>query len=103
MIQIDLFNDDERQYFNSLTKGRDRGSLTRKSVLSNIAFAREATDSMDIMVLDLIDGLYSKVNALSDDEWEELRMFFPLPVNISIEDNVDNEALADNHEDEIDV
>ena len=89
MIQIDLFNDDERQYLNSITKGRDRNSLTRKGILSNIAFAREVSDSTDVMVLDLIDGLYSKVNALSDDEWDELRKLIPLPVNISFEDNVD--------------
>lgn len=90
MIQIDLFDDDERQYLNSIVKGRDRSTLAKKSVLSNIAFAREVADSTDKMVIDLIDGLYSKVNAVSDEEWGELRMLLPFPVNIISEDSVDD-------------
>ena len=99
MTQVDLFDDDERQYLNSIVKGSDRNHLTKKSVLMNIAFAREAMDSTETMLLDLIDGLYSKINTLSDEEWGELRTLLPFPVNISFEDNVD-EVPAD--EDEVD-
>lgn len=99
MIQIDLFDDDERQYLNSIVKGRDRSTLTKKGVLANIAFAREVADSTDTMVLDLIDGLYSKVNAISDEEWGELRTLLPFPVNISFEDNVDEVPTDENEMD----
>lgn len=98
MIQIDLFDDDERQYLNSIVKGRDRNTLTKKNVLTNIAFAREVADGMDTMVIELIDGLYSKVNALSDEEWNELRMLLPFPVNISFEENVDEIPEDENEE-----
>lgn len=94
MIQMDLFNDDERQYLNSISKGRDRENLSRKDILTAVAFAREVADSTDTMILDLIDGVYFKVNSLSDDEWEELRMLLPFPVNISFEDDMED-VLAD--------
>lgn len=89
MIKMDFFDDDERQYLNSIVKDRDREKLKRKDVLSNIAFAREVADHTDEMVTELIDGLYSKINTMSDEEWENLRMQLPFPVNINFEDNID--------------
>ena len=90
MIQIDLFNDDERQYLNSISKGHDRERLSREDILTAVSFAREVADSTDMMILDLIDGVYAKINSLSDDEWGELRMRLPFPVNISFEDDMEN-------------
>ena len=33
MIQLDVFNDDEKQYLNALVKGRDREKISRQDIL----------------------------------------------------------------------
>lgn len=86
MIQYDLFSDDERQYLNSIAKGRSPETIARKDVLNAVAFARDVADNSETMILDLIDGVYSKVHSLTDEEWEQLRLLLPFPVNISFED-----------------
>lgn len=89
MIQLDVFNDDEKQYLNALVKGRDREKVSRQDILKAVAFARDVADGTDTMILDLIDGVYSKVNNLSDSEWEDLRRLFPFPVVITSTDLMD--------------
>ena len=79
MIQLDVFNDDEKQYLNALTKGRFREKISRQDVLKAVAFARDVADDTDTMILDLIDGVYSKVNNLSDSEWEGVTWSFAVP------------------------
>ena len=95
MIQLDVFNDDEKQYPNALTKGRFREKISRQDVLKAVAFARDVADDTDTMILDLIDGVYSKVNNLSDSEWEDLRGLLPFPVVISSDDVMDVPADED--------
>jgi len=100
MINVDLFEDGERQYINKITEGRDKTKLSRKDILSAVAFAREVADDTDTDILSLIDGVYSKVNALTDSEWDGLKRQLPFPVLITAEDNVDEvptdiEDLAD--------
>ena len=41
MINVDLFEDGERQYINKIAEGRDREKLSRQDILSAAAFARE--------------------------------------------------------------
>ena len=89
MIQLDVFNDDEKQYLNALVKGRYREKISRQDILKAVAFARDVADGTDTMILDLIDGVYSKVNNLSDSEWEDLRQLLPFPVVISSADLMD--------------
>lgn len=89
MISIDLFEDGERQYINKIAEGRDREKLSRQDILSAVAFAREVADDTDTNILSLIDGVYSKVKALTDGEWDRLRLLLPFPVLITAEDNVD--------------
>lgn len=95
MIQLDVFNDDEKQYLNALIKGRFREKISRQDVLKAVAFARDVADDTDTMILDLIDGVYSKVNNLSDSEWEDLRGLLPFPVVISSDDVMDVPADED--------
>lgn len=87
MIHVDLFSDDERQYINSIVKGRRPDRITRKEILDIVAFARDIADNTDYMILDLIDGVYSKIFALTDEEWEQLRAYLPFLVNITSDDN----------------
>ena len=89
MIQLDVFNDDEKQYFNALTKGRYREKISRRDILKAVAFARDVADDTDTMILDLIDGVYSKVNNLSDSGWEGLRGLLPFSVVITSDDVMD--------------
>lgn len=86
MIQLDVFSDDEKQYLNALAKARYREKISRQDVLKAVAFARDVADDTDTMILDLIDGVYSKVNNLSDSEWEDLRGLLPFPVVITSDD-----------------
>lgn len=100
MINVDLFEDGERQYINRIAEGRDREKLSKQDILSAVAFAREVADDTDANIMSLIDGVYSKVNALSDEEWDRLKIQLPFPVLITAEDNVDEvptdmEDLAD--------
>lgn len=96
MIQLDVFNDDEKQYLNALAKGRYREKISRQDVLKAVAFARDVADGTDTMILDLINGVYSKVNNLSDSEWEDLRGLLPFPVLITSEDLMDEPEDEDN-------
>jgi hypothetical protein len=89
MINVDLFEDEERQYINKIAEGRDREKLSRQDILSAVAFAREVADDTDTNIISLIDGVYSKVNALSDGEWDRLKLQLPFTVLITAEDNVD--------------
>jgi hypothetical protein len=94
MINVDLFEDGERHYINRIAEGRDREKLSRQDILSAVSFAREVADDTDMDIISLIDGVYSKVNALSDEEWDRLKLQLPFPVLITAEDNVD-EVPAD--------
>lgn len=94
MIKVDLFEDEERQYINKIAEGKDRGKLSRQDILSAAAFAREVADDTDANILCLIGGVCSKVNALTDEEWDGLKLLLSFPVLITAEDNVD-EVPAD--------
>lgn len=81
MIQVDLFDDDERQYLNSIVKGSDRNQLTKKSVLTNIAFAREAMDSTETMlvllILQILGGSCCPLHLGNDGILPFVEVFYP--------------------------
>lgn len=86
MITADLFEDEERQYLNTFAEGMKQEQLTREEVLSCIVFAREITDSLDTQILSLLDGVYTKMYNLTDDEWNTLKRQIPFPTAIMAED-----------------
>lgn len=88
-VSVDLFEDEERQYINKIAEGRSKDGISREDMLSIVSFAREVADDTDREIISLIDCVYSKINVLSDEEWEELRRLLPFPVSITAEDNVD--------------
>lgn len=88
MINLDLFEDDERQYINKIVERKNLSSVQRTDILSIVAFAREIANPTDSEILSLIDSVFSKVNALSDEEWNTLKKYLPFPVNIDFEDEI---------------
>lgn len=81
-----LFEDEECQYINRLTEQMEQGRITKQAVLENIAFAREIAAG-DADILSLIDGVYSKIDSLSVDEWDEMKRLLPFPVSTTAEDD----------------
>lgn len=88
------FNDDECQYLNKIFERKTNVQLSRNDVVSYVLFARDIADSDNEQIIELIDGLYSKLNLISEEEWDILKNEIPFPVNINAEDNVD-EVLAE--------
>lgn len=93
MIKIDLFDNEERLLLNSIVNGSKVTSVERKTIVDGLAFSRSIADDTDDMIMGLIDGTLSKVTALSNDEWNSIRLLFPLPVLNSAEDDVSEEEL----------
>lgn len=52
--------------------------------------AKDIADSGDEQIVELIDGIYAKLNIMSDEEWNTLRKEIPFQVNITAEENVDD-------------
>ena len=85
---VDVFNNEERVLINGICKGEKLSSLTREDVLASLTFSRQIADDGDTMITDLLDGTAAKVRAMTDDEWEELKMNVPLLVAQTAEDEV---------------
>lgn len=87
---IKKFNDDECQYLNKICERKTNTQLSRNEVISYILFAKDIADSGDEQIVELIDGIYTKLNIMSDEEWSTLRKEIPFQVNITAEENVDD-------------
>lgn len=81
------FDDEECQYINKLTENLKYEQITKSEILGNLAFAREIAENNDA-ILELIDGVYSKINNMSNTEWEEMKRNLPFEVLITAE-NID--------------
>lgn len=91
-MQIDMFNNEERVLLNSICKNEKLSALTREDVLKSLLFARQVAG--DAMIADLVDSTSSKVQSMTDEEWNELKMIVPFPVALIVEDEV-SEVPAD--------
>lgn len=85
---IDNFNNEERVLINGMCKGEKLSALTREDVLASLAFSRQIADDGDEMITDLLDGTAAKVIAMTDVQWEALKLNVPLPVAQTAEDEV---------------
>lgn len=91
---IDIFNNEEKILINGMCKGEKLSSLTREDVLASLSFSRQVATDGDTMITDLLDGTASKVSAMTDAQWEALKLIVPLPVAQTAEDEV-SEVPAD--------
>ena len=86
MIDIDIFENNERIIINSAADGMPVSALDRDTLLKNLAFQRSVAGEQDMK--DLVDGLYSKIEKISPDEWNYLRLQIPFPVFIDADNEV---------------
>ncbi len=96
-VSIDLFDDDERQIINQLIEGASP-DISRSELLSLITDMRNLTGVEDTEFSELADGLYSKVNGLLNEEWDDMKGLLPFPVNISILDDFATEDVPEDLE-----
>ena len=75
MIDIDVFDSDERIIINKACEGMDIALFTQKSFLENLEFSRAVSTEQDIV--DLLAGLIGKVKQISVEEWEGVKTRIP--------------------------
>jgi len=77
------FNNDERMLINSICKNEPLSTLTKDAVLRSLKFSRQIVNEKELMVVNLMDGIISKVQNMTDSEWDEIKMNVPLDVAFS--------------------
>lgn len=87
MIDVDVFDNDERIIVNKACEGTPIADFTRKGFLTNLTFARSISTEQD--VLNLLDGLIAKTERISDDEWDGLKAKIPFATYYGADSNVD--------------
>ena len=90
----EVFNNEERVLINSICKNEILSDLTKEAVLRSLKFSRQIVNDKDAMVVSLMDGIISKMQLLTDAEWDEMKMKVPFAVAYVPEDEV-SETSAD--------
>ena len=84
MIDINGFDVVERIMINKGSEGIPVEDFTRKNFLVNLSFARSISTDQDVIAL--LDGLISKVERITDEEWEKLKTMIPFDVYYGMDD-----------------
>lgn len=87
MIDIDLFDTDERVLINSAAAKVKLADFTRQSFMENLKFALSISD--DDMVKNMVEGLQAKVVRLTDAEWDNMKFKIPFATPYEDASNVD--------------
>ena len=88
-VDIDIFDNEERVLVNGICKNEKLSTLTRQKVLDSLTFSKQITNDSDMMILGLLDSTYTKVKAMTDDEWDALKVLTPFPVAVTPQDDVE--------------
>ena len=72
---IDMFDNNEKLLINEACKGVAVKDLTRDRLLKGFLFARNVSTEQDI--LEMLEGLIAKVESLSDEDWDSMKMRVP--------------------------
>lgn len=86
-IDVDVFDNDERIIVNKACEGIPIADFTRAGFLTNLTFARNISTEQD--VIDMLDGLISKTEHISDEEFDSLKAKIPFFTYYDAESNVD--------------
>lgn len=78
MIDTNFFDNSERIIINKSSEGTPISSFTRKRFMDNLSFQQNVC--ADEAINDLLEGLHSKIDRMTDEEWDFLRLQIPLPV-----------------------
>lgn len=84
MIDIELFNNDERIIINKGCENMPIAGFTRAGFLSNLSFSRNISTDPDVIAL--LDRLAEKISHMSDDDWESMKVKIPFEVYYDAED-----------------
>lgn len=82
ILTVDLFADEEKQVLNQLAESVGFSS-PRTDIKSAAVSLRSLADEGDEMFCSLLDGLCSKLDSISDSEWDGLKTLLPFDVNIA--------------------
>lgn len=85
MIDIELFDNDERILINKGCENVPITNFTRTGFLSNLSFSQSISTDPDVIAL--LDRLIEKISRMSDDEWENMKAKIPFEVYYDAEDN----------------
>lgn len=77
---IENFNNEERILINGICKNENLNKLTKKNMEDYLKFSCQITDESDTMLTGLIEGTCSKVESMTEEEWDKLKMLVPFPV-----------------------
>ena len=91
MIDIEIFNNDERMMINSACEEVAISKFTQKGFLRNLKFGQSISNDLDI--LNLYEGLIEKVEKLSDEEWEYVKTKIPFETYYDMASNVNEVPL----------
>lgn len=94
MIELTIFNNEENVLINGICQNERLSTFTRENAMQALLFSRQIANEDDTMITDLIDGTVAKLQAMEDEEWDELKMYVPLPVAVTAEEEV-SEVPAD--------
>lgn len=75
-----MFDADERGYLNSLSTDIPKSELNRKKVFDVLSFAAGIVNLEDFLAVELVNGLLSKINNMSDSEWDVVKDALPFNV-----------------------
>lgn len=98
MVDVNYFNNEEKVLINGICMNEKLSELTRNDAEVSLLFSAQITNEDDTMMMNLINGTLSKVQKLSDAEWDELKMLTPFPVAANEEDDI---SEVPDEEDEI--
>lgn len=90
MQKISVFDVEEQETINNVTKDELVTTFTRKKLIQQIDFTLAI--SVHKEVLELYRGLREKVIAMTDDEWNSMRELLPFSLSYSAEDQPQDEA-----------
>lgn len=88
-VDADIFDNEERVLVNGICKNEKLSTLTRQKVLDSLTFSKQITNDSDMMILGLLDSTYAKVKAMTDEEWDALKVLTPFPVAVMPQDDVE--------------
>ena len=79
-MMVEIFNNEQKVLLNGICKGERLSAMTREVVMESLLFSKQIVE--DDMMADLVDSTFSAVKALSDKEWDEVKMFIPFAVAV---------------------
>lgn len=96
MSNVDIFDVEEMEVINRLSDGEVISKFTREMLLERIRFCVEINEGeqSDKEILALCEGLRSKVENLTEAEWDSMKVFLPFSLAYSVSDQPPEDETA---------